>query len=216
MMTVQTRVAVTAGLQAERDWMFPCEALSLKLAQEGGLVHNHSLREASVLFRKHESLSWLVFQPPSLMLTEACDACQALSVSNRVCSYRLLGGFPLSSRKNGHPPRQGAKRSLGLDFCLVGCQRASSARLGQSMECTDLRDREDRASSASVSLSGESCGDKRASDLSGLRPRRVLSCSHHLFVMLHQGAHTGTQILTTAIISDVLVAMPMGKETVGR
>lgn len=109
-----------------------------------------------------------------------------------------------------------AKRSLGLDFCLVGCQRASSARLGQSMECTALRDREDHASSASVSLSGESCGDKRASDLSGLRPRRVLSCSHHLFVMLPQGAHTGTQILTTAIISDVLVAMPTGKETVGR
>lgn len=53
--------------------------------------------------------------------------------------------------------------------------------LSKNMECTDLHDREDHALSASVSLSRESCSNKHASDLSGLKPRRVLSCSHHLF-----------------------------------
>ena len=56
MMVIRTRVVVTAGLQAEWDSMFPYEAMILKLDQGVGLVVNHSLQEASVWFRKHESL----------------------------------------------------------------------------------------------------------------------------------------------------------------
>ena len=56
MMVIRTRVVVTAGLQAEWDSTFPYEAMSLKLDQGVGPVVNHSLQEASVWFRKHESL----------------------------------------------------------------------------------------------------------------------------------------------------------------
>lgn len=90
--------------------------------------------------------------------------------------------------------------------------------LSKNMECTDLHDREDHALSASVSLSRESCSNKHASDLSGLKPRRVLSCSHHLFEQErgHPRGHTlGTQILTTTIISDILVATPWAKKQYG-